>query len=148
MHARKKGKSGSTRPSKKVLHNWIRYKPKEVELLITKLSKEGKTSSQIGLHLRDTYGIPSVTLITKKKISKILAQKGLSPKIPENLKSLIKKAIEIRKHMERNKKDLVSKRGLTLTESKIRRLIKYYKRNEVLPQDWKYDPSTASLLLE
>ncbi|MBN1502228.1 30S ribosomal protein S15 [Candidatus Woesearchaeota archaeon] len=148
MHSRKKGKSGSTKPSKKPSHSWVRYKTKEVELLVVKLAKEGKTSSQIGLHLRDTYGIPDVKLITKKKISKILDSRNLSPKIPENLKSLVKKAITVRKHLEKNSKDLVSKRGLQLTESKIRRLVKYYKKNNRLPADWKYDPKTVKLMLE
>ena len=58
MHSRKRGKAGSKKPMKKVLPLWVRYKSKELELLIVKLAKEGKTPSQIGVILRDTYGIP------------------------------------------------------------------------------------------
>ena len=55
--------------------------------------------------------------------------------------------MNLRKHLEKNKKDYSSKRGLELTESKIRRLVKYYKKRKVLPEDWKYDPEKAKLLV-
>jgi len=68
IYSRRKGKSGSKKPIKKVLPTWVRYKAKEVELLIIKLAKEGKPLAEIGLILRDTYGIPSTRLLTNKKI--------------------------------------------------------------------------------
>jgi small subunit ribosomal protein S15 len=142
-----KGKSSAT-IAKKAIHSWIRYKPKEIELLIVKLAKEGKTPSQIGLHLRDTYGIPDVKLITKKKISSILKEKGLLKKIPEDLMFLLKSIVALQKHLEQNKKDKVAKRGLRLTESKVRRLVKYYKNSGKLPESWKYDPKQVSLIIE
>jgi len=148
MYSRKKGKSGSKRPSSKTLPTWVRYKSKEVELLIVKLAKEEKTASQIGLFLRDTYGIPDVKRLVGKKISTILKEHSLLPKIPEDLMALIKKAIALKKHLDENKQDRVAKRGLQLTESSIRRLIKYYKRIKKLPVDWKYDSKTVSLLVE
>lgn len=148
MHSRGKGKSGSIKPERKTAPVWVRYKAKEVELLVAKLAKEGLKPSQIGLHLRDVYGIPDVQIITNKKITQILKEKGLQPKLPENLVALIKKAVEIRKHMETNKKDMTAKRGILLTESKINRLVKYYKKAKVLPIDWKYDPANVRLYLE
>ena len=148
MHSRKKGKSGSKKPIKKVEKPWVRYKPKEIELLIVKLAKEGKTSSQIGTYLRDAYGIPDVKTITKKKITKILEEKKLLQKIPEDLMALIKKNIAIRKHLETNKKDETANRGLILTESKIRRLVKYYKKTGKLAEDWKFQPERIKLYLE
>ena len=69
MYSRKKGKSGSKKPLKATLPTWVRYKSKEVELLITRLAKEGATPSHIGLILRDTYGIPNEKIITNKKIT-------------------------------------------------------------------------------
>ena len=51
MHSRKKGQSGSKKPLKKEKPTWIRYKPAEIELLIVKLAKEGKTSSEIGIKI-------------------------------------------------------------------------------------------------
>lgn len=148
MHSRDRGKSGSTKPSKKVVPGWVKYKPKEVELLIVKFGKEGKSSSQIGIYLRDEYGIPDVKMITKKSITQILKDKKLLKDIPEDLMALIRKAVLIRKHMGDNKKDMPAKRGLQLTESKIKRLAKYYKRTGKLSMSWRYDPKRIKLIVE
>ncbi len=148
MHSRAKGKSRSTKPSKKGVPAWVQYKPKEVELLAIKYSKEGKTPSQIGVYLRDEYGIPDIKLITGKPITKILEEKKAGPDIPEDLSALIRKAVLIKKHLEAKKQDLTAKRGLQLTESKIRRLAKYYKNSGKLPKDWKYDPEKIKLYVE
>ncbi|MEM3373906.1 MAG: 30S ribosomal protein S15 [Candidatus Woesearchaeota archaeon] len=148
MHSRRKGKSGSKKPSKKSTYSWMSYKPKEIEMLIIKLAKEGNTPSKIGLILRDTYGIPDVKAILKKNISDILEKKELLPKVPENLAALLKRVIDLQKHLENNKKDQVAKRGLLLTESKIRRLVKYYKKTGKLPESWNYDPARVKLLIE
>ncbi|MBI2549375.1 30S ribosomal protein S15 [Candidatus Woesearchaeota archaeon] len=148
MHSRKRGKSGSKQPIKKVVPTWLRYKPKEVELLVVKLAKEGKSPSAIGLYLRDTYGIPDVRVIANKKINMILQERKLASQIPEDLTSLMRKAVLIQKHMTTNKKDTPAKRGLQLTEAKINRLAKYYKRTGKLPQDWKYDPEKAKIFVE
>ncbi|MFH1063585.1 MAG: 30S ribosomal protein S15 [Candidatus Woesearchaeota archaeon] len=148
MHSRKKGVSGSKKPIKKTVPTWIRYKAKEVEMLIAKMAKDGKTSSQIGMTLRDTYGIPDVKTIAGKRITKILNEKNLRPEVPEDLRALIKKAALVRKHMDENKQDMTALRGQQLTESKINRLVKYYKRTGRLPIGWKYDPKKASTYLE
>ena len=148
MYSRKKGKSGSTKPVKKGGYTWMSYKPKEAELLVIKLGKEGNSTSRIGLILRDTYGIPDVKAITKKSISDILSKKELLPKLPENLTALLKRIVDLQKHQEANKKDVVAKRGLQLTESKINRLVKYYKRTNRIPDTWKYDPKRVNLLIE
>lgn len=62
---------------------------------------------------------------------------GLAPEIPEDLYHLIKKAVAIRKHLERNRKDKDSKFRLILVESRIHRLARYYKRTKKLPPVWK-----------
>ena len=46
---------------------------------------------------------------------------GLAPAIPEDLYMLIKKAVAVRKHLDRNKKDKDSKFRLILIESRIHR---------------------------
>ncbi len=148
MYSRDKGRSGSTKPSKKTVPSWLQYKPKEIELLIVKYAKEGKTPSQIGLLLRDEYGVPDVKTVIGKSITRVLADKRLLPELPEDLMALIKKALLIRKHLEDNHKDQPAKRGLLLTESKIRRLAKYYKRTKKLPSDWKYDPKSVMLFVD
>ena len=148
MHSRDKGVSGSTKPSKKTSPSWLMYKPKEIELLVVKYAKEGKSASQIGLTLRDKYGIPDVKTVTKKSITQILKEKKLEKEIPEDLMALIRKAVLIRKHMGVNNKDMTGKRGLQLTESKIKRLTKYYKSKGRLPLEWRYDPKRIRLLVE
>ncbi|MBI2667812.1 30S ribosomal protein S15 [Candidatus Woesearchaeota archaeon] len=139
VYSRKKGKSGSKKPAKKVKPSWLNYTPKEIEQLVIKLAKTGTSPSRIGIILRDSYGIPSVRSITNKKILGILNENKLNPEIPEDLNSLIKRESKILKHTEINKKDEVSKRGLIITNSKIRRLIKYYKREGTLPDEWTYE---------
>lgn len=42
--------------------------------------------------------------VTGNKILRVLKAKGLAPNLPEDLYSLIKKAVAIRKHLERNRK--------------------------------------------
>ena len=148
MHSRKKGEAGSKRPDKREKKGWVSYSAKEVEQLIKKLANQGLSSSQIGIALRDAYGIPDVRIITDKKINKILKENNLSAKVPEDLSALIKKDIKLMKHMDTHKKDMTVKRGILLTESKIRRLAKYYKRTGVLPKDWNYDRTKAKLLIE
>lgn len=148
MYSRKKGKHGSKKPSKKSVPSWVRYKPKEVELLIAKLSKEGKSASQIGLLLRDTYGIPSVHALCSKSITAILEEKKQLPEIPDDLISLFRNYASIRKHIDNNKHDQTAKRGLTLTESKIGRLTKYYKRTGRISEDWKFDTERAGFFTE
>ncbi|MBI4163786.1 MAG: 30S ribosomal protein S15 [Candidatus Aenigmarchaeota archaeon] len=147
MHSRKKGKSGSKKPMQKIAP-WVTYSPKEIEEIILKFGRQGLQSSQIGTILRDQYGIPLSAIFTKKKMSKILKENGLYPKLPEDMLNLLKKAVGLRLHMEKNKKDYTSYRGLELTESKIRRLGKYYIRSKVLPMGWKYDPERARLLVK
>jgi small subunit ribosomal protein S13e len=61
----------------------------------------------------------------------------LAPEIPEDLYYLIKKAVSIRKHLERNRKDTDSKFRLILVESRIHRLARYYKRTKQIPATWK-----------
>ena len=148
MHSRKKGKSGPTKPVEKKVPSWLSYKPKEVELLVIKYAKEGKKPSQIGLTLRDIHGIPDVKLLTKKNVTEILKEKKMGLALPEDLKALILKSLNLRKHMEANKHDMPGKRGLQLTDSKINRLAKYYKRVKVLPQEWKFDPRQPQTYLE
>jgi small subunit ribosomal protein S15 len=148
MHSRAKGQHGSTRPAKLTKPSWLSLKPKEIEMLVVKYAKEGKGLSKIGLYLRDEYGVPSVKVVTGKSVKKILNEKKLLPEIPEDLMSLMRKSVLIRKHMAANKKDMTSKRGLQLTESKINRLAKHYKATKVIPAEWKYDPEQIRLYVE
>ena len=139
MHSRKKGKSGSTRPARLEKPVWVELSAEEVENEVVKLARKGYSKSRIGVLLRDSYGIPLVRVVTGKSISQILEENGIESTIPEDLTDLIKKALNLRKHMETNHKDLESRKGLQRTESKIYRLIKYYKKKKALAADFKYD---------
>ena len=148
MHSRDKGKSKSTKPSSRDKPSWLRYTSKEVKLLIVKLAKEEHKPSNIGIILRDSYGIPSIKDILGKGVSKILKENNLAGELPEDLLNLIKKLVMVKKHLEENKQDKTAKRGIQLTESKINRLIKYYKKTNVLPNNWKYDENRFKLIAE
>ena len=148
MHTRRRGKASSTRPAERSNPEWVRYTPGEVENIIHKLAKEGTSASLIGIQLRDNYGIPDVKALTGKSITKILEDKRSAPEVPEDLMNLIKKSVRIKSHIEENGQDKVSKRALQLTESKVRRLVKYYKANGKLAQDWTYDPERIKLLIQ
>merc|ERR1712042_38962 len=102
--------------------------------------------SQIGVILRDSHGVAQVRFITGNKILRIMKKKGRGTSIPEDLYCLIKKAVNIRKHLEKSRKDKDAKYRLILVESRIHRLARYYKRKKVLPPTWKYESSTASAL--
>ena len=71
---------------------------------IYKLAKKGLTPSQIGVILRDSPGVAQVRFVTGNKILRILKSKGLASDLPEDLYHLIKKAVAVRKHLERNRK--------------------------------------------
>jgi small subunit ribosomal protein S13e len=115
--------------------------------LIVKLAKKGLTPSQIGVSLRDQHGIPQVRFLTGRKILRILKKNGCAPQIPEDLYNLIKKAVSVRKHLEKNRKDRDSKFRLILIESRIHRLVRYYRKTRQLPPTWRYDSATASALV-
>ncbi|KAK4476517.1 hypothetical protein RD792_015673 [Penstemon davidsonii] len=113
----------------------------KVEDNICKFAKKGLTPSQIGVILRDSHGIAQVKSVTGSKILRILKAHGIvlsyADLLPEDLYHLIKKAVAIRKHLERNRKDKDSKFRLILVESRIHRLARYYKKTKKLPPVWK-----------
>ncbi|KAA0042849.1 40S ribosomal protein S13 [Cucumis melo var. makuwa] len=132
------GISASALPYKRTPPSWLKISSTDVEDNICKFAKKGLTPSQIGVILRDSHGIAQVKSVTGNKILRILKAHGLAPEIPEDLYHLIKKAVSIRKHLERNRKDKDSKFRLILVESRIHRLARYYKKTKKLPPVWKY----------
>jgi small subunit ribosomal protein S15 len=139
MPKKKRGKSHSTRPISKGPPPWVKCEPEEVESLVKELGKQGVPPSKIGLILRDRYGIPLVKYITKKKVTQILRESGLTPSLPEDLTNLIRKADNLRKHLEKHKRDRKNVHSLELVEARIHNLAKYYKRKGIIPPDWKYE---------
>jgi len=147
MHSKGKGISASALPYRRTPPSWLKTTPEDVVEHITKLARKGMTPSQIGITLRDSHGIPQVRFVTGSKILRILKMEGLAPNIPEDLWHLIKKAINVRKHLEVNRKDKDGKYRLILVESRIHRLARYYKLKQQLPPTFKYEASTASTLI-
>ncbi|RZN65233.1 MAG: 30S ribosomal protein S15 [Candidatus Methanoliparum thermophilum] len=147
MYARRKGSAGSTHPYRTSAPEWSLRDKEEIKEIILNLASKGLSTSEIGMILRDSYGVPSTKLILNKKIKKVLKEENKAPNIPEDLENLIKKAIRLKKHLDANEKDLHNRRALQLTESKIRRLMRYYKREKVLPETWVYDREKAEMMV-
>lgn len=146
MHSRRRGRSGSSKPEKPG-GEWLDFDKEEIEKLIVKLAKETHSSSKIGIILRDQYGIPDVSRY-KLKITEVMEKNNLNKEIPEDLYNLLEKAVNMHDHVEENKKDGKNIHNLELVESKIRRLVKYYRKKGKLPEKWKYTIEKARLLVE
>lgn len=138
MHSDDRGQSGSDKPVNKKVPRWVDYDEQEVVDLVVKLREKGLDPSQIGLELRDKYGIPSVREITGRRVTDILEEEGVAPELPEDLKNLVEKAESIQEHLDENGNDLQAERQLELTEAKIRRLANYHRGEGNIPEDWKY----------
>lgn len=147
MHARRRGISRSVRPYRTEAPEWSNRDKETITKQIIDLRRQGISTAEIGLIMRDKYGVPSVKLATGKKINQILRENSLSTEIPEDLRNLIEKALGMRKHLSENKRDIHNKRQLMLTESKVRRLVKYYVKSKKLSAGWVYKPETAEILL-
>lgn len=57
----------------------------------------------LGVILRDSHGVAQVRFVTGNQILRLMKAMGLAPDLPEDLYHLIKKAVAIRKHLERNR---------------------------------------------
>jgi small subunit ribosomal protein S15 len=129
--------------------DWSSLNPREIETRIVELAKEEKSTSEIGMILRDQYAVPDVKIATRKTVSQILEHSNIKPEIPEDLTNLIKTALKLKKHIDNHhEKDFKTQRSLHLTESKIRRLTKYYRREGRIPKDWVYRYEQAKLMFE
>lgn len=147
LHTRKRGKSKSHKPLSSSASKWVDYSSEEIAGFVETLAKEGKAEAQIGLILRDQYGIPSVKQLTGKTISQILVEKSLAPKYPSDLVALMRRTVSIRKHLKNNMSDKSNRIKLAHVEAKIKRLVKYYRGNK-LPANWKYDPEAVALIVK
>ncbi|WP_138006474.1 30S ribosomal protein S15 [Halalkalirubrum salinum] len=151
MHTRRRGSSGSDRPVADEPPEWSDVDAEEIEARVVELAEQGHDPSVIGLKLRDEgvkgVPIPNVKLATDKKVTEILEAHDAEPEIPEDLRNLMERAIRLREHVAENGQDHQNKRALQNTESKIRRLVNYY-RGDVLDEDFSYSYEAAVRLLE
>jgi len=151
MHTRRRGQSGSDKPVADEPPEWSDVDADAVEERVVELSEQGFDPSQIGLKLRDEgvqgTPVPDVSLATDKSVTEILEENDASPEIPEDLRNLLEKAVRLREHVDENGQDHQNRRALQNTESKIRRLVDYYRGDE-LDEDFKYSYDVAVDLLE
>lgn len=151
MHTRKHGKSKSRKPvldSRDFGKGSGEMSKEQVEDIITEYAKQGVGPAQIGERLKMNHGVKYIRQATGKKLGKILEEKGFGGDIPADMMDLMKSAVRIRKHMEKNRRDVHGAIRLNRTESKIWRLTSYYISKGVLPGKWRYNPATAELLIK
>ncbi|QGX94199.1 30S ribosomal protein S15 [Haloplanus rallus] len=151
MHTRRRGSSGSDKPVADEPPEWSDVDEADIEERVVELAEQGHDPSVIGMKLRDEgvkgTPIPDVKLATGKKLTEILEEHDAEPELPEDLHNLMERAIRLREHMEANPQDHQNKRALQNTESKIRRLVNYY-RGDALDEDFTYSYEVAVELLE
>ena len=148
MHSPGRGKSGSTKPMVDSAPEWSNTDEKEVTELILSLSAEGHSTAAIGTILRDQHAVPDVRLVLGKRIGQVLAENDISPKYPEDMMSLMRRALRLIDHLESNRKDRHNARQLELTESKISRLATYYMNEGQLESGWAYKREQLRLMVE
>jgi small subunit ribosomal protein S15 len=151
MHTRRRGSSGSDRPAADEPPAWSDVDAEAIEARVVELAEQGQDPSVIGLTLRDEgvkgTPVPNVKLATGKKVTEILEEHDAAPELPEDLRRLMERAIGLREHVAENGQDFQNKRALQNTESKIRRLVNYY-RGDKLDADFRYSYAEAKRLLE
>lgn len=149
MYAKRKGKSGSTKPHNESLPEWSNTDKKAVSELVVELGKAGHSSASIGTILRDQHAVPDARKVLGKRISAVLVENGIGGTYPEDMMNLMRKAVGIIDHLgSGNHKDVHNKRSLELTEAKIRRLAKYYINEGRISSDWKYKRDELRLMVE
>jgi len=141
MHSRRRGSSSSDKPAADDPPEWSDVDSETIEEHVVELAEQGHSPSEIGLKLRDEgvqgTPIPDVKLATGKKVTEILDENDADPEIPEDLRSLFERAVRLNEHVQENPTDYQNKRALQNTEAKIRRLLDYYRGDE-LDADFTY----------
>jgi Ribosomal protein S15P/S13E len=129
---------------------WSDVDEEAVEQRVVDLAEAGHNPSEIGLKLRDEgvrgTPIPDVSLATGKKVTEILEDHDAEPEFPEDLRNLMEQAVRLRDHMDENPTDHQNRRALQNTESKIRRLVDYYRGSD-LDEEFTYSYDTAKRVL-
>jgi len=151
MHTRRRGSSDSDTPVADDPPEWSDVDSEAIEERVVELAEAGHSPSEIGLKLRDEgvqgTPIPDISLATGKKVTEILEANDAEPDIPEDLRNLMERAVRLREHMDENPGDHQNKRALQNTESKIRRLVGYYRGDE-MPEEFTYSYDVAVEMLE
>ncbi len=148
IHSGRKGRAGSHRPYPLTKPEWVTISSEEVTEEAVKLSKAGRSAAQVGQILRDSSGVPSVRAVTGQRLGAVLSAGGVTPELPDDLAALLKRVVHLQRHLATHPNDLSNRRGLTLLESRIRRLARYYRQHRRIPESWRYSAAGAALQVE
>jgi len=150
MHTRRRGQSGSDKPATDEPPEWSDVDADAVEDRVVELKEQGYDPSQIGMQLRDEgvqgTPVPDVKLATGKKVTEILEAHDATDDLPEDLRNLMERAVNLREHVNENPQDASNKRALQNAESKVRRLVDYYRGDE-LDETFTYEHEEAREVL-
>jgi small subunit ribosomal protein S15 len=148
IHSGHKGRAGSHRPYPLTKPEWVTATPEEVTTQAVQLAKGGAGPALVGQVLRDSYGVPLTRVVAGKRLTVLLRENGVTSDIPDDLQALLKRVVHLQRHLQAHPKDLSNRRGLSLMESRIRRLARYYRRRHRLPESWRYSAAGAALQVE
>ena len=101
---------------------WVKMKEPELKKVIAELA-EKNAPSQIGIILRDQYGIPT-TKIFGKKLQAYLKELGIDRK--EDLENAEVKVEKMKEHLKKNITDRSAKHKLQKAQSHLNTTRKYY----------------------
>ena len=105
---------------------WVKIKEPELKALIKELS-EKNSPSQIGLILRDQYGIPT-TKVFGKKLKAYMVELGIERN--EDLENAEKKVEGLKEHLKENITDRHAKHKLQHAQSRLNITQKYFARKK------------------
>jgi small subunit ribosomal protein S15 len=150
MHSKRHGKAKSRKPLAEELDSAgvEKVNKKEIEEIIVNYAKQGVGPAMIGQKLKNEHNMPYIKHYMGKRLVVILQEKGLNGQMPADLMDLMKKAVNLNAHLDKNKQDKNNMVRLKRMESKIWRLTKYYIRTGALPQGWRYNAEQAKLLIK
>jgi ribosomal protein S15P/S13E len=101
---------------------WVKMKEPELKKIILELS-EKHAPSQIGMILRDQYGIPT-TRIFGKKLKAYMKELGIERN--EDLENAETKVNKLKEHLKGNVTDRNSKHKLQHAQSRLNIIRKYF----------------------
>jgi ribosomal protein S15P/S13E len=106
--------------------SWVKMKEPELKKIIAELAEKNPLS-QIGLILRDQYGIPT-TKVFGKKLKSYLKELGIEKN--EELENAEKKVERIKEHLKKSVTDRKAKHKLQKAQSKLNKTKKYWAKNK------------------
>lgn len=137
MHSSGKGQSMSMKPLTSTVPTFLVKPIPDIKKDVIQHANKGMVPSHIGNMLRDHYGVGNAKDILSCSILKFCKDNNCAPIIPEDLANLIERSNTIRAHLSMHKKDNDAKYRLNLINSRLHRLVRYYKTKNVLPGDYK-----------